>query len=341
MRRSRLFYPSVLSLALLAASLSYLPLKGTTSDGPELSRSEDSPGERSDGALLIYAPALPASAQNPAFAPSGDTVLFTIFFKGYNAGPAGLYRVSLADGSRSALLYEPDYTSVNLPGSSWNAATGRIAFASDRQDKDEIWTMGASGQALFRVTHHGSGAHFIEPSFSPDGQWIVFESAADGSDNRRRSTIWKVRADGTGLTRLTAGETDDRQPNWSPRGDRILIQRREANGGWNLYTMLTDGTGFTQVTTGSAENTDASWSPDAGWIVYSSDYGDLAAPNIFIVSASGGTPIHITRDDNHEDGAPSWSPDGKWIAFESHRDSSASTPSTLWRIAVPTLPASS
>jgi len=89
------------------------------------------------------------------------------------------------------------------------------------------------------------------------------------------------------------------------------------------------------VTTAPSSDTDASWSPDGRWVVYSSNYGGLPTPNILVVPAESGTPIRVTRDDTHADGAPSWSPDGKWLAFESHLGQDEDTPSALWRIPVP------
>lgn len=291
---------------------------------------------RGDGAVVLLAPDSPASAQNPAFSPDGRTLLFTLFHRGYNAGPAGLYLLALGGGPPVALLDEADHNSVNLPGSTWNAIVSRIAFSSDRLDTDEIWTIAPNGSNLYRVTSHSSPYFFIEPSFSPDGQWIVFEVDTDASEDRQQGSIWKVRADGTGLAQLTDGPgrgTDDRQPNWSPAGDRILFQRRvPVSGDWNLYTMAPDGSDVRQATTAPSSDTDASWSPDGRWIVYSSDYGGLPAPNIFIVPAEGGAPIRVTRDAAHEDSAPSWSPDGTWIAFESHPGQDENMPASLWLI---------
>ncbi|MEK7311763.1 MAG: endo alpha-1,4 polygalactosaminidase [Chloroflexota bacterium] len=294
---------------------------------------------RPDGAELIFAPSAPASAQNPLFSPDGQAIVFTLFHDGYNVGPAGLYYFPSTDGSLVTLLDEVDHNSVNLPGSAWNAATNRIAFASDREDTDEIWTMNADGSDLFRVTHSGDPLFAIEPSFSPDGQWIVFEVDTNATEDEQQGSIWKVCADGSELTQLTdgpGGGTDDRQPNWSPAGDRVLFQRRiPGSEDWNIYTMSPDGTDIKQVTDAPSSDTDASWSPDGRWIVYSSDYGGLAVPNLFIISAIGGTPIRVTRDDTHGDGAASWSPDGKWIAFESYPSGGEESPASLWRIAAP------
>lgn len=297
---------------------------------------------RSDGAEQIYAPTIPASAQNPTFSPDGDTILFTIFHGGYNVGPAGLFKISPFDGALYTLIDEPDVDNVNLPGTSWNPVIGKIVFASDREDREEIWTINPDGTNLFRVTHHTSSTNFIEPSFSPDGQWIVFEEITNGDEDEEQGSIWKVRCNGTQLTRLTdgfGGGTDDRQPNWSPTGEKILFQRRvPGSDDWNIYTMSPDGTNMQQVTTQPSSDTDASWSPDGLWIVYSSDYGGLSHPKIFIIPASGGTPIRVTNEPNFEDGAPSWSPNGEWITFESHTTSDENSPSTIWKIPTPNVP---
>lgn len=288
-----------------------------------------------DGAIRLTAPPRGSSDQNPAFSPDGAVLLFTRFEQGYNLGPSSLYMLNLASGSMRLLTAAPDSDNVNLPGSCWNAATGRIVFASDRQDTEEIWHIDQDGNNPFRVTFHHSPLHFIEPSFSPDGGWIAFEIIADLPDDRAQGSIWKIRADGSGLTQLTSGY-DDRQPNWSPGGDRILFQRRApGRDDWNIYTMLPDGSDTQPVTTAPSSDTDASWAPDGNWIVYSSDYGGLPAPNIFIISVHGGVPLRVTLDEERADSAPSWSPDGKWIAFESRKGLTEITPASLWMIQVP------
>ena len=296
------------------------------------------PDTRTDGAQLVYEPPPGESAQNPAFAPDGDLLLFTLFHRGYNVGPAGLYLLSLRGADARLLLDEVDQDSVNLPGTCWNAVVGRITFSSDRQDRDEIWTMDSDASALVRLTHT-EGGRSLEPSYSPDGGWIVFQTAdADAED---RASLWKIRSDGSALTRLTNGEissADDRQPNWSPVSDTILFQRRlVGTDDWDLYTIAADATDLRRVTDTPASDTDASWSPTGRSIVYSSDVGGLPAPNVFVISAQGGEPTRVTWNDAHEDSAPSWSPDGNWIAFESHPGTS-DTPAALWRIEVPVMP---
>ncbi len=293
---------------------------------------------RADAAIRLTDPPPEASDQNAAFAPDGTRLVFTRFENGYNIGPASVFLLDLADGRITRLTPAEDQDNVNLPGSAWNEVNDRIIFASDRGESDDLWRIAPDGTDFSPVTAHDGPPWYIEPSWSPDGQWIVFEADNNVPDDRQQGSIWKVRADGSDLTPLTDGPangTDDRQPNWSPVGDRILFQRRDPGSeNWDIYTMALDGADIRLVTDQPSSDTDASWSPDGRFIVYSSDYGDLPVPNIFVIPAEGGDPIRVTFSDDNEDGAPSWSPDGRWIVFESHLGEDEDTPSQLWRIEV-------
>ncbi|WP_406340970.1 hypothetical protein [Streptomyces sp. NBC_00648] len=295
---------------------------------------------RGDGAELLHRAGGRASAQNPAYSPDGKSLLFTVFHDGYNDGDASL-RVLPLDGGPApwprTLLADEGQAAVNLPGSSWRASAG-VAFASDRAGRDEIWVLKPGGQPV-RVTAHTGGSGYIEPSFSPRGDWIVFEESEESKEGADAlGSLWKVRPDGSGLVRLLDGpatRTDNRQPNWSPRGDRLVFQRR-ARGvdSWALYVMNADGTGVRRLTKGAGEHTDASWSPDGAHVVFSSTAGGLDLPKIFVIPAGGGRPLRVTSERDTYDGAPSWSPDGRWIAFESHTGDE-DRPTSLWRVPAP------
>ncbi len=293
---------------------------------------------RPDGAVRLTLPPTGASDQNPAFSPDGSRLVFTRFDSGYNVGPAGLFLLDLGSEQVTRLTPVEDQDNVNLPGAAWDASSDRIVLASDRLETDDLWRVAPDGTGLSRITAHRGLPWYIEPSWSPDGQWIVFEARQPGaSEDGNVGEIWKVRSNGADLTQLTGtAGFDDRQPNWSPAGDRILFQRRALPDGlWDIYAMAPDGSDVRNVTDDPvAMDTDASWSPDGAYIVYSSDHGGLPVPNIFVISAAGGQPRRITSSTTQEDSAPSWSPDGQWIAFESREGQEEDLPSALWRIAV-------
>ena len=344
--------PAVL-FALMAVSLlaqGGCSLSGAASPSPTLSTET-----RPDGAARLTMPPDGASDQNPAFSPDGTRLVFTRFDEGYNDGPAGLFLLDLSSDQvfpraetrserdelprdETRLTPVEDQDNVNLPGAAWNVINDCILFASDRTDADDLWRIAPNGTDLSRITSHSDPPAYIEPSWSPDGQWVVFEVSQPGdSEDGRVGQIWKVRADGADLTQLTDGAYDDRQPNWSPAGDRVLFQRRSfPDGQWDIYTITPDGSALQNVTDISVtDETDASWSPSGVCIVYSTDHGDLPVPNLFVNPSGGGSSVRVTFSEVYEDGAPSWSPDGKWIAFESHEGQGEDSPTALWHIAVP------
>jgi len=103
---------------------------GQRSPGPD-----GGAGCRSDGACPIFAAPAGQSAQNPCYSPDGARLLFTLFRGGYNVGPSALLTVAVSGGA-AALVIDDGSTNVDLPGTSWNAATNRISFTSDKFGAD-------------------------------------------------------------------------------------------------------------------------------------------------------------------------------------------------------------
>lgn len=287
--------------------------------------------QREDGSRKVNI-LVDGSLQNPVWSPDGNSLLFTRFRDGYNAEPADLFVVDFSLNIR--VLISDESGNVNLPGSSWNPLTKKIVFSSSREPHDEIYLVDDYGSpgAEVKITDRANRVAY-EPTLSPDGQWIVFEShKLDVEDN---GTIVKYKLDGTmPYQNLTSPDEDYRQPNWSPTGDKILYQQF-SNGQWDIWIMNSDGTNHQQVTSGSGDKTDASFSPDGQWIVYSSNQFGLEFANLFITSVSEGNAIRLTHYEGY-DGAPSWSSDGRKIAFESYSgDPDNSSGTTLWIIDVP------
>ncbi|MGO1081017.1 hypothetical protein [Inquilinus sp. CA228] len=292
---------------------------------------------RGDTAKPIPVTGLAGSLQNPCPSPDGTALAFTNFKRRYNLGGAVVWTVPAAGGAPTrALSPRSGAQSVNLPGQCWSAA-GNVVYSSDVVDRDEIYIVPAAAGAAKRLTDR-PGFLAWEPSISPvladRSQWIVFESHRE-ADPEGPAELWKMRVDGSGLVRLTQG-ADDRQPQWSPRGDRIAFQRQIKPDQWDVMTIDPAGGSLFNVTRAPARsNTDPSWSPSGAWLVYSGGGPGLDNANLFVIPALGGTPVRLTVNCGY-DGAPGWSADGRSIVFESapyDPDSRGST--TLWRIAAP------
>src|SRR5687767_15578175 len=103
------------------------------------------------------------------------------------------------------------------------------------------------------MQHDGSGRRLLtesptnetNPAYSPDGQWIAFESDRDGN-----SEIYVMTAQGTNVRRLTQDPAQDHSPAWSPDGTRIaFMSDRNSRTSTDIYTMnAKDGSDVQRIT---------------------------------------------------------------------------------------------
>jgi predicted outer membrane repeat protein len=85
------------------------------------------------------------------------------------------------------------------------------------------------------------------PSWSPDGTEIAFTSYPQPY-RTDPSSVYKMNADGSELTRLTHSPDSDFSPTWSPNGKKLAFIRNSSPGrGSAIYTMNFDGSNPTLV----------------------------------------------------------------------------------------------
>jgi TolB protein len=207
--------------------------------------------QRHDDAIKLNIP-LSGSLQNPAFSPDGNAIVFTRFRNGYNREPADIFVFHLENSKIDTLVMDGS-ANVNLPGSCWNSESRNIIFSSSRDPHDEIYLIhdcGRPGEEI-KITERSDYMAY-EPTFSPDGQWIVFESHP--VDVEKKGVIMKYKLDESlNYQALTDEDDDSRQPNWSPSGNYILFQKYKSRQ-WDIWIMKTDGSYKRMVTSGKGDN---------------------------------------------------------------------------------------
>lgn len=98
-----------------------------------------------------------------------------------------------------------------------------------------------------------------------------------------------MNADGTDLTRLTDTPGAERDPVWSPDGQRIAFLYGD------IYVMNADGTDRTQITNTSAGKENIAWSPDGQRIVFAAkETSNARGWVIYVVNADGTDLTRLT-----------------------------------------------
>lgn len=162
----------------------------------------------------------------------------------------------------------------------------------------DIWLLDASRGIPTRFTFDQAleGA----PTWSPDGQRMVFFSVREGRD-----TIFEKSASGAGEERVVA--PDGGFPlSWSPDGRFLLYSRPDMKTGVDLWAlpMTGDPKPFT-VVQAAADQRGGEFSPDGRWLAYeSNESGRLEvyvqpfpqAGGKWQASSAGGTQVRWRRD---------------------------------------------
>ena len=156
-----------------------------------------------------------------------------------------------ADGSRRENLTNSADANDGSPAVS---PDGRhIAFESERDGNVDIYLMDRTGNSPVRLTT--DPAEDRSPAWSPDGSHLVFTS---NRNNRASADLYVMKADGTGLDRLTS-EFSNWAPQSSPDGRLILFQQNRDVHVLDLKTMA-----VRRLTFDPQNGMNPTWSPDAG-----------------------------------------------------------------------------
>jgi TolB protein len=179
------------------------------------------------------------------------------------------------------------------------------------------------GERRFRITHDHVSS---DPSFSPDGERLVFSTARDGTYDPEvgpdHLALFTASSTGGGERRLTDGPYDW-QPDWSPNGSSIVFIRG-AYGRRQQLWVVDEGSGAERhlfsAPIGNSRSEPARlhspvWSPDGRQVAFTVEHlrGDEDYFELWVTAANG---EEARRHTALEAGyLLDWSPDGKRIAY--------------------------
>jgi Tol biopolymer transport system component len=128
--------------------------------------------------------------------------------------------------------------------------------------------------------------------------------------------LWRVNADGTGLTQLTdlAMATD---PQCSPDGKWVIFSALENGSSWSAWRVPLEGGQAERCVDGYARS--AIISPDGQFLAYLVAEGQETITKIIVRPYAGGAPIKTLVLPSTYYSSLTWTPDGKGFTFSDNR----------------------
>ena len=224
---------------------------------------------------------------------------------GYSISPP----VWLANGKEIVYLQNESVGSINLPSlaaQGINLPSGGIVRVV-RQD-----VFSGAAKILLRIPHDYDGLDIMG-----SGRLVFGEVSA-------RQSLQEISLQGKPVRWLTRGNSQDRQPAYSPDGEWVIFTSTRS-GNKDLWEISTRTGAVRRLTDDPADDWDPAFTPDGTKILWSSNRsGHL---EIWMAAADGSGSRQVT-DDGSDAENPTMTRDGQWIVYGSGNPAK----SGVWKI---------
>ena len=164
---------------------------------------------------------------NVDISPDGRTLVFDLL--------GDIYTMPMAGGRATLILGGPAYETMPR----WSPDGRRIAFTSDRDGIENIWTSNATGGDLRQVSRERE-RQVSNPAWTPDGQYLVARKHFRNTRSLGSGEMWIYHISGGGGLKLTDRrnwEQNATEPTVSPDGRYVFFSEDVSPGGGFQYNL--------------------------------------------------------------------------------------------------------
>ncbi|HSG42729.1 MAG TPA: TIR domain-containing protein [Anaerolineales bacterium] len=241
-------------------------------------------------------PSLPTTTSIPTL--SSD---FWISYTTNVNGNQDIYLLNPATGDNEWIIVDPSHDKVGT----WSPDGNLLAFESNRNTSYyQIFLYNSLQGTVTQLTDFDDCSNWA-PNWASTGSKIVFYS---NCENKQRD-IYIMNRDGSGRTRLTKDNGENKFPVFSPDNNQITFTSTR-KGKDQIYIMNVDGSDQRLI----ADGCNSSFSPDGDWLWFTTSCDDSDIKRVRV----DGSDLEIVG--SIFGGNPVVSPDGFFVAFESGGD---------------------
>ena len=248
------------------------------------------------------------SLKDPRWSPDGRTI--AAVQNPIQAGsPSAIFAVEVDSGkSRTIAARAGGFAILSI---AWTGSSDDLLYSQ----AESVNVSGAAGRIIRQnLSSGGTETVFWSPYAS-----VMFDIAGPGTivfgTGSPRQNVREVglRGDSTKTRWLTRGNSTDRQPAYSPDGERVIFSSNQS-GNLDIWEVSTKAGSEHRLTDDPAEDWDPGFTPDGKKIIWSSNRSKHF--EIWIADADGSNARQLTQDGVDAEN-PTATPDGKWIVYSS------------------------
>jgi dipeptidyl aminopeptidase/acylaminoacyl peptidase len=280
-------------------------------------------------------------AGSPEISPDGQWVAYTVRETNWDDNNYHT-EIWIADVKGGAVRRLTNNLRKSSSAPQWSPDGATLAFATDRDDKRQVYAIDPRGGEARKLTSAEEGVGAFE--WAPDGKSIAYTSTdprtdADKErekkygefdvigDGYRMSHLWVFDLASGKARRLTSGPFTVGQFRWSPDGRDIAFDHRinsaNANSGSADISIVTVAGGAVRhLVTQDGPDTGPVWSPDGSTIAFETA---MAKPFFFftnraiaLIPARGGAIQNITTAFDEDPSIVRWTKDGIYFSAQQH-----------------------